>query len=258
MCLINFHYHSHPNYKLIVAANRDEFYDRPTANAHFWEDYPQILAGRDLEKHGTWLGITKYGRFAALTNYRDSAQMHNNENSRGEIVLEYLTGNLSPDDYIEVLKQKKELYNGYNLLIGNPNRLVYFNNIEVIMHKVKRGTQGLSNHFLNTPWPKVMKGKMMLQNYVTSQETIEPEMLFHILLNDEIAEDELLPHTGIELELERQLSPLFINTNGYGTRCSTVILITKNHDVIFVERTYHKGKFVSEQRFSFKIQSSIE
>ncbi|AOV07668.1 NRDE family protein [Sporosarcina ureilytica] len=258
MCLINFHYHNHPNYKLIVAANRDEFYERPTAMAHFWEDYPQLLAGRDLEKQGTWLGITKQGRFAALTNYRSPVHMQRKENSRGKIVSGYLTGHTSPKDYIEGINKNNNLYSGFNLLIGNPNQLIYYNNIENSSYEVRPGTHGLSNHFLNTPWPKVVNGKNLLHHYVTTHETLQPEVLFNLLANDDVAEDVNLPHTGIGLELERQLSSLFINTADYGTRCSTVLLVTKHDDVIFIERTFYEGKFVDDRQFKFRIQPPLD
>lgn len=256
MCLINFHFQQHPHYKLIVAANRDEFYQRPTDYAHNWSDYPMIIAGRDLKMRGTWLGITKEGHFAALTNYRAPAHMTPNENSRGALVTDFLIGNETPEQYIASIKQDKHLYNGFNLLLGNPDCLFYYNNIENEGHIITEGTHGLSNHFLNTPWPKVVNGKKLLQNYVTEQEKIDPEILFTILRNDRIAKEEELPSTGVERSLERQLSPLFINMEDYGTRCSTVLLVTKENNVHFIERSYHKGKFINEENFEFTIIDS--
>jgi len=253
MCLINFQFQEHPNYKLIVAANRDEFYNRPTAPAHFWEDNPTILAGRDLLQMGTWLGITQNGRFAALTNYRDPAHMTNDKTSRGEIISNYLAGNESPEDYLASLNVKKEEYNGFNLIIGTPDQLLYYNNIEGDIVDISSGTHGLSNHFLNTPWPKVTNGKKNLHDYVMNQEIVQPNELFEILSNAEIAEDLSLPNTGIDIELERQLSPLFISTKGYGTRCSTVVLVDKENNVTFVERTYENGEFKDENQFTFTI-----
>lgn len=253
MCLINFHLHAHPYYKLIVAANRDEFYKRPTDYAHNWTDYPTVIAGRDLEKHGTWLGITKKGRFAALTNYRDPAHMIPNENSRGALVTNFLIGHETPEQYIASIKENNELYNGFNLLIGSPDELFYYNNIENEGHLVTEGTHGVSNHFLNTPWPKVVTGQKLLNDYVTTEEKIDPEVLFTILRNDQIAQDDELPSTGVDYSLERQLSPLFINMEDYGTRCSTVLLITKDNEVRFIERSYHKGQLINEESFEFKL-----
>ena len=254
MCLINFQFQEHPKYKLIVAANRDEFYKRPTAPAHFWEDEPTILAGRDLLQMGTWLGITKQGRFAALTNYRDPAHMTNDKISRGEIISNYLVGNVSPEDYLTSLNIKKEDYNGFNLIIGSPDQLLYYNNIEGEITELSAGTHGLSNHFLNTPWPKVISGKKMLHDYVMKKYLVQPSELFEILSNAEIAEDLYLPKTGIDIELERQLSPLFIKTAEYGTRCSTVLLVDKENNVTFVERTYENGLFKNESHFTFNVE----
>lgn len=253
MCLINFHLKDHPNYKLIVAANRDEFYKRPTKQAHIWRDAPHVIAGKDLEKHGTWLGVTKNGRFAALTNFRHPAHMRPNENSRGALVSDFLTGIETPENYIQEIQQNKDLFNGFNLLVGTANSLMYYNNIEDQAHYVEQGTHSVSNHFLNTPWPKVKTGKSLLRNYINQHKKIDPEILFDILRNDELAHDEDLPNTGIDLSLERQLSPLFITMDDYGTRCSTVLLITKENDVQFIERTFHKGQYINEQKIEFAI-----
>lgn len=255
MCLVNFHFHAHANYKLIVAANRDEFYKRPTATAHFWEDHSTILAGRDLEQNGTWLGITKNGRFAALTNYRAPGYMQSGKYSRGALVSNYLLGNETPETYIKNIQPDKAHYSGFNLLLGDSDHLMYYNNINDSVSNIEFGTHSLSNHFLNTPWPKVVKGKNRLHAYVTEQETIDPEDLFTILADKELASDDRLPDTGVGLTLERQLSPLFINIEDYGTRCSTVLLISKNNYVTFIERTYHQGKYIGEENFSFKIDS---
>lgn len=255
MCLINFQFNEHPNYKLIIAANRDEFFKRPTEQAHIWSDYPNIIAGRDLEKYGTWLGITKEGRFAALTNYRHPAHMTPSKYSRGALVSDYLTGNDAPEQYISNIQKQKERYNGFNLLLGNPDRLLYYNNIDNEARVVSDGAHSLSNHFLNTPWPKVEFGKKALKNYVQAEKEIDPDVLFTILQNDTIAHDDELPQTGVGLSLERQLSPLFITMEDYGTRCSTVLLITKDNDVQFIEKTYHHGQFVNEQKFSFTVNS---
>lgn len=258
MCLIAFNYLAHPHYKLIIAANRDEFYGRPTAKAQYWDNHPNILAGRDLLKYGTWLGITKQGRFAALTNYRNPAHMNGDKNSRGEIISNYLQGHTSADAYIDELHQQREQYNGYNLLIGEPDNLLYYNNIEGKQEVISHGTHALSNHFLNTPWPKVINSKKMVHQYIMTTDVVNPDKLFDILFNNEIAEDHQLPNTGIAFDLEQQLSPLFIRTPEYGTRCSTVILVNRQNKVQFIERTYDNGAFSSEERFSFQIESSLD
>lgn len=236
---------------MIVAANRDEFYNRPTAPAHFWEDEPHILAGRDLSQMGTWLGITKEGRFAALTNYRDPAHMGAGEVSRGAIVHNYLAGNTASEQFLTSLHAERENYTGFNLLVGNPDELFYYNNIQGDIQKVSAGTHGLSNHLLNTPWPKITKGKKSLNNYVMSQDKVELNSLFTILMDDQIAPDETLPETGVGLDLERKLSPLFIKTADYGTRSSAIVLVDRNNQITFAERTYTAGILTKEQFFEF-------
>ncbi|MFD2761645.1 NRDE family protein [Lentibacillus juripiscarius] len=253
MCLINFHLGDHSNYKLIMAANRDEFYRRPTAPAGFWEDQPHILAGQDLEGMGTWLGITKSGRIAALTNYRDPNEEQHNKKSRGHIVRNFLESSTPAADFLTSLQQENRSYGGFNLIAGHPDQLYYCNNIHDDLYPVTAGTHALSNAFLDTPWPKTVKGKKELKNYITNNRTLSIDALFTILSDAEEAGDDWLPDTGVGLELERRLSPLFIKTPEYGTRCSTILLVDKQHNVTFVERTYQKGVFETENRFSFQL-----
>jgi uncharacterized protein with NRDE domain len=252
MCLILFHLHEHPNYKLILAANRDEAYNRPTAPASFWKDYPNILAGRDLEQMGTWLGVSKSGRVAGLTNYRDPAHMKPGKHSRGEIVTNYLAGGETADSFLQTLSSRKANYVGFNVLLGSPDELFYYNNINDTVTKLEPGTHGLSNHFLNTPWPKVETGKQRLQSYVKDTDYVDPNALFSILADTEEAPEESLPDTGIGLTLEKKLSSLFINLPEYGTRCSTVLTIDRHDNVLFMERTYKAGEFIDEVKFEFQ------
>lgn len=237
MCLILFAYKSHPKYKLIVAANRDEFYQRPTAGAHFWEDIPDILAGRDLEKMGTWMGVTKGGRFAALTNYRNPKEMVEGKLSRGELVSGALTFQGEIRDYMESLKSRESLYPGYNLLAGDSDELFYFSNIGHKVMQLEPGIYGVSNELLDSNWPKVNIGKKGLENIISSQEDISVEALFALLAISDPAPDDLLPQTGVPLEMERMLSPLFIKSEGYGTRSSTVLLMT-DEDIQYEERVH--------------------
>lgn len=253
MCLINLSFQHHPNYKLIVVANRDEAYARPTAAAHFWRDEPTILAGRDLLQMGSWLGITKQGRFAALTNFRDPSQSFEGSISRGEIVRNYLNEVISPVDFLHVLNEDKDLYDGFNVIVGDSNQLYYYSNIQSEIKEIPAGTHGLSNHLLNTPWPKVEKGKERLEEYCLANEVIEVNKLFDIHADEQIAEDKELPQTGIGLDLERKLSPLFIKTPNYGTRSTTAFMIDNNNHVTFSERTYEKGEFVKDNHFTFTI-----
>jgi len=254
LCLINFQLHDHPNYKLIVAANRDEFYGRPTSPAKIWKDEPEILAGRDLMQMGTWLGITKQGRFAALTNYRHPEHMGAGRFSRGEIVKNYLTEGSSPRDFLESLRDNKEDYTGFNVIVGDPDQLFHYHNVNDEITKITSGTHSLSNDTLNTPWPKVIKGRENLKNYTKNQKEVHSEELFKIVADAEQAPDEHLPETGVGLDFERKLSPMFIQTPDYGTRTSTVLLIDKSNHVTFVERTFEKGELSDENHFSFQIE----
>lgn len=251
MCLINFQFQDNPIYSLIVAANRDEFYERPTAPAHFWEDKPYLLAGRDLSQQGTWLGITKNGRFAALTNYRDPSEQKKNAKSRGEIVTDFLDSDMTADKFLNSLQQKRADYAGFNVIVGTADELFYYSNIENEVKKISPGTHGLCNHFLDTPWPKVVKGKTDLQKLVEQNRVIHPDELFDVLQDAEPFPEEQLPDTGVGKQLERVLSSLFIKSEGYGTRSSTVLLIDHMNNVTFVERTYRNGEFVEDRTFNF-------
>ncbi|WP_010093898.1 NRDE family protein [Ornithinibacillus scapharcae] len=254
MCLILFQFQQHSNYKLVLAANRDESYNRPTAPAQFWEDEPNVLAGRDLLQMGTWLGISTSGRFAGLTNYRHPDHFKSGKLSRGEIVTNFLIGNETSYEYLHKQVKRKDDYVGYNILVGSPNELKYYSNVEDKIIKVQPGIHGLSNHFLDTPWPKVEIGKKKLQSYLEQVETVDPEELFSILADSEEASVDELPDTGIGLELERKLSSMFIKMPDYGTRCSTVLTIDHDNNVTFIERTFESGSIKNEEKFEFQIK----
>lgn len=251
MCLINFQFDDHPKYKLILAANRDEFYLRPTETAHFWNDEPGLLAGRDLMQMGTWLGVTKTGRIAALTNFRDPSVPDADKISRGAIVRNFLASDMDPRQFMESLIP--EDYAGFNLLAGDAKKLYYYNNIEPVVQRVDPGIHGLSNHFLDTPWPKVVKGNMYLERYISDTQEIRTEDLFAFLNDAEQAAENALPDTGVGSEMERVLSSMFIRTPEYGTRSSTVVLIGHDGHVTFAERTYDKGELKDENVFEFDI-----
>ncbi|THE13840.1 NRDE family protein [Bacillus timonensis] len=250
MCLILFAYQAHPVYKLIVAANRDEFLQRPTAPIHFWEDEPTLLAGRDLEKMGTWMGVTTFGRFAALTNYREPNEMVEGKQSRGKLVKDALTYNGAIAEYMKQLEKTNSQYPGYNLLVGELDNLYYYSNVGKSVKKVKPGIHGLSNHLLDTNWPKVKKGKEGLSTILKGDDLVEN--LLELLQNTDRPHDNFLPNTGVSLEWERILSSLFIQTIGYGTRSSTVLLMS-DKEIQYVERTY-SGSGSSNQTFCFPIK----
>lgn len=258
MCLITFQYKEHPNYPLIVVANRDEFYKRPTAQAHFWEDHPTILAGRDLSRSGTWLGITSTGRFAALTNYRDPAEDSTDKKSRGDIVRNFLSANGTTAEFMETLKKSKDDFAGFNLIAGRSGELSYFSNRQEEMIDVPVGIHGLSNHLLNSPWPKVQKAKDRLKEVVCQQDVLKTDMLFEVLSDRTPASDDQLPHTGVEFELERQLSSQFIDLPYYGTRSTTVVLFGHDRRVAFTERTFVNGTMINERQFNFEITENNE
>ncbi|HZG72931.1 MAG TPA: NRDE family protein [Chondromyces sp.] len=252
MCLINFQLKAHPRYKLVIAANRDEFYGRPTARAAFWPDAPHILAGRDLHQMGTWLGISKKGRFAALTNYREPANQTDGKRSRGEIVTNFLQRDESPEEFLMLLKEREAEYQGFNVLVGSPDELFYYGNRGGEIQRVMPGIHALSNALLDTPWPKVEKGRTEMSRLLSSRE-ISIEKLFSMMENHQQAPTEQLPETGVSLEWEQLLSPMFIKTENYGTKSSTVLLIDQHNEVTFVERTYHNGKKVAEVNFQLQL-----
>lgn len=237
MCLIIFAHDYHPKYKLVVAANRDEFYSRPTLTADFWEENPEILAGKDLKEGGSWMGITKSGRFAALTNFRDPASNKDNAPSRGHLVKNYLESTLMPEAYLANLADKGANYNGFNLLLGTKNSLYCYSNREKLIRELAPGVHGLSNGLLNEPWPKVTKGINMLKDILQDEE-FEFESLFTMMADREQFPDNLLPKTGVSLEWERALAPLFVISPEYGTRVTTVILVDRDNNIKFWERNF--------------------
>jgi uncharacterized protein with NRDE domain len=240
MCIIFFAYEQHPQYPLILLANRDEFYDRPTAAAQIWEDAPQILAGRDLLFGGTWLGVTKTGRFAAVTNYR-APNSRKGSRSRGELVSGFLLSEAVPNEFLEGVKLNAYEYSGFNLLVGEVNpqskEIAYYSNRAAGVRILKPGIYGLSNHLLDTAWQKVEKGKKALSEII-SREEIEQNKLFELLSDPVLADDEDLPDTGIGFEREKMLSSIFIQTPIYGTRSSTVLLIDNERNITFTEKTF--------------------
>lgn len=254
MCLINFQFQDHPRYKLVIAANRDEFYKRPTEKAHFWNDDPQILAGRDLMQMGTWLGVSTSGRIAALTNFRDPSLPDANKRSRGAIVRNFLETDMPPCLFLESINA--EDYTGFNLVAGTADELFYYNNIDQKASAIEAGIHGLSNHFLDTPWPKVIKGKNYLERYLSEHEKVQLPDLFEILADADQAAEPDLPDTGVGIEFEKILSPMFIKTADYGTRSSTVVLVDHNDHLTFAERVYDNGVLKGEQVFEFGITKS--
>jgi uncharacterized protein with NRDE domain len=251
MCLIFIALKKHPVYKLILATNRDEFYARKTAPASWWPENPDILGGRDLEAGGTWLGMNRNGRLAMVTNFRDLKNIRANAPSRGFLVSDYLESSMPMEAYVDKISGVKNQYNGFNLLAGDTNTLSYQSNYSDGPRWLTEGIYGLSNHLLDTPWPKVANGRKMFGDII-SQGEIEVKALMEFLSNEKRATDNELPDTGVGLERERALSSMFIKIDGYGTRCSTVILADYKDNVSFTERVYNTDTFkYLENNFNF-------
>ena len=238
MCLILFAYRVHPDHPLVLAANRDEFYDRPTAPLDFWEDLPGVLAGRDLKGRGTWMGVDTAGRWAAITNFRDPANLKADAPSRGRLVTDYLSGSRPPRRYLEQLRPQSRRYNGFNLLVGDRSEVFWFSNRDGRIQRLRPGLYGLSNHLLDTPWPKVAKGKRRLRRLAAKRGPIPSDAVFDLLADPTPAPDRDLPATGVSLGWERQLSPLFITSPAYGTRSSTLLLTGHDGSLQMTERTF--------------------
>ena len=240
MCVIFFSYQVHPDFPLILLANRDEFYNRPTKKARYWNDFPNILAGRDLVGGGTWLGVTKNGRFAAVTNYRDP-KAETGTISRGNLVADFLKSDKPAEDYLKNIQKKSYEFSGFNLLVGeiNPatNELYYFSNRGGEIINLEAGIYGLSNHLLDTPWRKVKKGKDDL-GLLIEKNNFSNEMFFNLLSDESLAEDKDLPDTGIGYEREKLLSAVFIKTPIYGTRCSTILKFDRDFKMDFEEKVF--------------------
>lgn len=259
MCLILLSYDTHPQYRIVLAANRDEYYSRPTAPLAFHDNSPEILGGRDLKHHGMWLGITRSGRVAAITNYRDSGLSIPDAPSRGFLVRDFLTGNESPKDYLKHIKSLGNRFNGFNLLVGDTTGLYYYSNRGNDIQELKPGIYGVSNHLIDTPWPKITKGKSDLRNLLNGKGRINPEDIFQILRDGSCPPDRMLPDTGVGLGWERILSPLFITSEFYGTRSSSIIFIERGGEITFMERTFIPDSGVSGEektrKFSFRVST---
>ncbi|MEX0618247.1 MAG: NRDE family protein [Pseudohongiellaceae bacterium] len=276
MCLIVCAFQPAASFPLVLAANRDEFYTRPTRPAKFWDEAPEtahILAGKDLLQGGTWLGITRDGRFAAVTNYRDPVLTEARERSRGALVRDYLQGALSPRDYVRGLRQTLPDFAGFNLLVGDRSTLYYCHNIpgqgadaqrpETVNgagsgRELSPGIYAISNGLLDAPWPKVVKGRENLRRYLENSGGPVTDGLLKLMTDRDAATDAELPQTGVGLELERVLSAVFIHNppRGYGTRSSTALIMDNAGLVRLSEQNYDAtGQATDRNHFEFKLTS---
>jgi uncharacterized protein with NRDE domain len=259
MCLILFA-HGVAEYPLVLAANRDEFYERPTSPAGFWADAPHVLAGRDRRAGGTWMGVTRSGRWAAVTNYRDPPVTQVDRRSRGSLVADFLVGSAHPEEYAAAVAGRAEQYDGFNLLIGDLNDVYYFGNRMPgsAPRRLDGGVYGLSNHLLDTPWPKVTRGRERLAALLAGG-TSAPDALLDILYDTEIAPRDALPDTGIGAEWEHVLSAAFVATPAYGTRTSTALIIDRSWNATFVERSFLPGPVpAGDVRFELPLSEARE
>jgi len=234
MCLIVFAWRPGHALPLIVAANRDEFYARPTQALAAWEDAPGVHAGRDLEAGGTWLGVGPQGRFAALTNIRDPGQPLG-PRSRGELVAGFLQGEFGVERYLDHVASRSALYSGFNLLVGDGRQLGYLHGREATPRLLQAGVYGLSNAGLDTPWPKLVKAREGLEGLLGAAD---PQRLLALLADAEPAAESELPETGVGLVTEKLLSSVFIASQNYGTRASTVLIVDDQGKRRLIERSF--------------------
>jgi uncharacterized protein with NRDE domain len=254
MCILLVAHDAHPNYRLVLAANRDENYDRPAAPASFWEDATEVLAGRDLRDGGTWLGVTRTGRWAALTNFREAGPAREGAPSRGGLVAGFLRGSMSPEEFVHSRVSGAEAYNGFSLFCGDGSTLAFLSNRGGGLRVLAPGIYGLSNGPLDTPWPKVELGKRGLAALLQLAPPFDEAGAFALMADGSRPPDEELPSTGVGLEIERALSPIFVATERYGTRCSTLLAIGRDGQVRFVERTFNQSaRDWTERQFEFEL-----
>jgi uncharacterized protein with NRDE domain len=255
MCLILLAVRKHHTYKLILAANRDEYYERPSEPPHFWEDAPHLLAGRDLVAAGTWLGITRKGRIAAVTNYRDPANVKPDAPSRGKLVSDFLLCDRDSLSYLDLIRREKDRYNGFNLIVGNRDRITWYSNRSDKVTPLLPGVYGLSNHLLETPWPKVVRAKALFEEIIHTGKKLSLESIFRLLKDQTTPRDDRLPRTGVPLEWERILSSIFITSPTYGTRSSSLVLIDQEDRATFMDRTFNgHPEPVSTSEFEFVLE----
>lgn len=251
MCLIAVSWQEHPAYPLVVAANRDEFYRRPSLPADYWPDAPAVLAGRDEEQGGSWLGVTQTGRFAAVTNARGAAAGRQQAPSRGHLIRDFLTGSQSARDYMEDCHTRIADYAGCNLLCADAEGLFYLtNHPQPELRRLPGGLYVLSNGHMDDEWPKMQRLRQALEAQITEGK-LSTDALLERLLDRTLAPRASLPDTGIGQLLERQLSSVFIQLPGYGTRCSTALIASADQSLQFHERRYDKrGRAAGDSRFT--------
>ncbi len=254
MCLVAFQIRKEAeDYGILVCANRDEFFNRPTRELHSWED--GVLAGRDLEAGGTWMGIGPGGRVAFLTNFRDLNNIRKDVRSRGGLVADFLTSKDPSEKYLETISKSSKEYNGFNLVVGSNNGFYYFSNEEEEIRQLEVGIYGLSNGILDEPWPKVSRVKREFGELVMGNSSEQD--FFKVMKNTDTYPDDQLPSTGADLDLERGLSAMFIRLKGYGSRVSSLLDFKTENDFRFWERTYDFPGNEVQTKFYFSGSSKL-
>lgn len=240
MCLLVLAWQQHPRYRLLMAANRDEYHDRPAAPLAPWDNAPEVLAGRDLKAGGTWFAVDRRRRFGTVTNFRELRRPRRNAPSRGRLVPDFLRGDAPPREYVDALEADAPGYSGFNLLLADERELVYASNRgEGFARVLAAGIHGLSNETLDAPWPKLTRVRRRFESIVARGDAVDVAGLFAVLADREPAgTDEELPSTGLTLEWERLLSAPFVVNERYGTRCSTVLALEHSGALTISERRF--------------------
>ena len=252
MCLVVIAWRARDDLPLIVAANRDEWRDRPAEPARWWDGDPELLAGRDLQAGGTWMGVTRGGRFAAVTNFRDPAERRSTAFSRGGLVTGFLRGTQVPEAFLAALAPSASEYNAFNLILGDGESLWYFGSREGVARPIEPGVHALSNHLLDEPWPKVVRGREAMGAALSDRDPLP--RLFEALSDVDAPVDAALPETGVGVAWERRLASALITGADYGTRCSTVVAFDAEGKALFEERTRAAdGRVTASARYDFEL-----
>ena len=255
MCLVVFAWKAHPDYKLILAANRDEFHGRPSKDAHWWPDLPNVLGGRDLQAGGTWLATSRSGRFATVTNYREQQPAPSGARSRGEIVTDIVSGESDPRSY--VYSFAGVAYAGVSLLAADDDNIYYTSNRGDEAVTLEAGVYGLSNASLDTPRPKLVRSKEALAALIGSNNVNTAELL-HLLADKTPAARSDVNSGELPFTLARALTAPFIVSETYGTRCSTTLMIANDGKTEFCERCFDsRGVARGDSSFSFNHEVDI-
>lgn len=252
MCLLLLAINEHPEFPLIIAANRDEYFQRPSQSMHFWEDHPGILAGRDLSKGGSWLGVNRSGQFCAVTNLMTEAPKNPDLKSRGELVRRYLNGHETDTEFTDDIRKNYRQFNPFNVVYGSQDRIKAFCSQDGSLHDLPNGYHGLSNGLIGQHWPKMSVGVQWLTGLVDAGD-ISPEKLNTIMRDETKANKDKLPNTGVNKNIENYISSIFIRGDKYGTRTTTCLMFYQQ-DILISETNYNnQAEIIEGQEFSLHL-----